>query len=98
MSEGWQRIVTERVAAIVGLLRQRGVAVYWVGLPKMRDAGFDADIAAMNRFYAARMRALDVPYFETAATTADASGHYAPYLRDPGNGSGSWPAPMTAST
>jgi uncharacterized protein len=86
MSESWQRIVGERVAAIVGLLRQRGVTVYWVGLPKMRDARFDADIAAMNRFYAARMRALNVPYFETAGATADAGGHYAPYLRDPGNG------------
>ena len=36
-SEGWQRIVTERVTAIVNLLRQRGIQVYWVGLPKMRE-------------------------------------------------------------
>jgi len=86
MSEGWQRIVAERVAAIVGLLRQRGITVYWVGLPKMRDPDFDADIAAMNRFYAERMRALNVPYVETAGTTADAGGHYAPYLRDPRDG------------
>jgi len=86
MSEGWQRIVSERAGAIVGLLRQRGIAVYWVGLPKMRDSRFDADIGAMNRFYAERMRALHVPYVETAAATADAGGHYAPYLRDPQNG------------
>ncbi len=80
MSEGWQRIVTERVTALVGLLRQRGALVYWVGLPRMRDPAYDADIQAMNRFYAARMAALDVPYVETLPLTVDAQGAYAPYL------------------
>jgi hypothetical protein len=83
MSEGWQRIVTERVTAIVQLLRQRGVTVYWVGLPKMRDAHFDSDVRQMDRFYAERMRNLGVPYVETAPLTADASGQYAPYLVSP---------------
>jgi hypothetical protein len=80
MSEDWQRIVTERVTAVVGLLRTRGAMVYWVGLPKMREARFDADIQAMNRFYAARMAALDVPYVETLPLSVDADGSYAPYL------------------
>jgi hypothetical protein len=80
MSEGWQRIVTERVTAVVQLLRERGAMVYWVGLPKMRDAEFDTNIHAMNSFYAARMAALDVPFFETFPQTVDASGQYAPYL------------------
>jgi hypothetical protein len=80
MSDGWQRIVTERVSAIVQLLRDRGVMVYWVGLPKMRDDHFDADIHAMNQFYATRMAALDVPYIETLPMTVDAGGQYAPYL------------------
>ena len=80
MSDGWQRIVTERVTAVVQLLRQRGAAVYWVGLPRMRDPAFDADIQAMNRFYAARMAALGVPYTDTLPLTVDAQGHYAPYL------------------
>jgi hypothetical protein len=86
MSEGWQRIVTERVTAIVGLLRERGIMVYWIGLPTMRDPKFDADIARMNRFYATRMRALGVPYVGTAQATADADGHYVPYLHDPRSG------------
>ena len=30
MSEGWQRIVGERVGEVVALLRQRGAAVYFV--------------------------------------------------------------------
>jgi hypothetical protein len=80
MSEGWQRIVTGRVSAVVQLLRDRGAMVYWVGLPKMRDPHFDSDIQAMNRFYAARMAVLDVPYVETLPMSVDADGHYEPYL------------------
>ena len=80
MSDGWQQIVTERVTAIVQLLRERGVMVYWVGLPKMRDDHFDADIHQMNQFYAARMASLGVPYFETFPQSVDANGQYEPYL------------------
>ena len=80
MSEGWQRIVDARVSAVVALLRQRGAMVYWVGLPRMRDPRFDADIQAMNRFYAARMAALGVPYIDTLPLSVDAQGQYAPFL------------------
>jgi len=80
MSEGWQRIVTERATAVVALLRARGAMVYWVGLPRMRDPAFDADIQRMNTFYADRMAALDVPYIETLPLSVDEHGQYAPYL------------------
>lgn len=80
MSEGWQRIVTERVSAVVGLLRERGVDIYWLGLPRMRDPRFDADIQAMNLFYAARMATLAIPYIDTRPLSVDEKGRYAPYL------------------
>ena len=83
MSEGWQRIVTERVTAIVNLMRERGIQVYWVGLPKMREAQFDTDIRAMNAFYVSRMQALNVPYIETASLSTGPDGQFAPYLTDP---------------
>lgn len=83
MSEGWQRIVTERVTAIVNLLRQRGIQVYWVGLPKMREAQFDTDIRAMNAFYVSRMQALGVPYIETATLSTGRDGQFSAYLVDP---------------
>lgn len=83
MSEGWQRIVTERVTAIVNLLRQRGIQVYWVGLPKMREAQFDTDIRAMNAFYVSRMQALGVPYIETASLSTGRDGQFSAYLVDP---------------
>ena len=78
MTEGWQRIVTERVTAIVNLMRERGIQVYWVGLPKMREAQFDTDIRAMNAFFTSRMQALGVPYVETATLTTGATASSPP--------------------
>jgi hypothetical protein len=83
MSDRWKEIVTQRVTEIVELLRARGAAVYWVGLPRMRDADYDRNVQLMNAFYVERMRALNVPYVDTVAPTVDANGAYSPYLNDP---------------
>ena len=80
MTESWQAIVAGRVGEVVTLLRDSGAAVYWVGLPRMRDAAYDADVQAMNRFYAERMAALGVLYLDTVPLSVDAQGRYAPYL------------------
>ncbi|MCW3836752.1 DUF459 domain-containing protein [Sphingomonas canadensis] len=86
MSEDWQKIVGDRVAAIVTMLRERGAQVYWVGLPRMRKPEFDADIQQLNAFFAARARALNVPFIDTVPASVDADGKYAPYLRNPDTG------------
>jgi hypothetical protein len=86
MSDRWQQIVSERVGAVVALLRQHGAMVYWVGLPTMRDPAYNAQIRQMNAFYAERMRALGVPFVETAQQTAGQSGQYEPYMHNPRTG------------
>lgn len=83
MSDRWKEIVGERVGEVVALLRSRGAAVYWVGLPRMRDPAYDRDVQAMNAFYAERMRRLSVPFIDTLSASVDANGAYAPYLHDP---------------
>jgi len=77
---GWKAAYAKRIDDLVGLLRSRDVAVYWVGLPKMKRAGFDAKMAVINGVVRERMAALDVPLIETAGVTADAAGEYAAYL------------------
>lgn len=83
MSPEWQRVIGERVDRFVALMRAKGAMVYWVGLPKMRKASFDDDIAAMNDFYTARMKALRVPFIDIKPLTVDDSGEFALYLPDP---------------
>ncbi|MDZ4053941.1 MAG: DUF459 domain-containing protein, partial [Phenylobacterium sp.] len=70
----------KRIDDLVGLMRSRDVAVYWVGLPKMKRAGFDAKMAVINTVVRERMTALGVPLIETTGVTADAAGEYAAYL------------------
>jgi hypothetical protein len=60
--------------------------VYWVGLPRMRDAGLDSDVGAINDFYAARMTKLGVPFIDTRPMASDANGQYSAYLNDPRTG------------
>ena len=67
-------------AALVALLRSRGTAVYWVGLPKMKKASFDGRMTLINDVVEARMKALGVPYIETTALTSNAEGEYEAYL------------------
>ena len=79
-SEGWKTAYAKRVDDLVALLRSRDVAVYWVGLPRMKRDSFDAKMTLINSVVAARMAALDVPYIETVALTANDEGGYEAYL------------------
>ncbi|KQY87941.1 MULTISPECIES: DUF459 domain-containing protein [unclassified Brevundimonas] len=79
-SDGWKAAYAKRVDDLVGLLRSRDVAVYWVGLPRMKRASFDARMTLINGVVEARMRALGVPYIETTALTSNDEGGYEAYL------------------
>ena len=64
------------------MLRRHGAAIYWVGLPVMRDPAFDRDGAAMNAFYKGLMARLGVPFVDIRPLTTDATGHYDAYYLD----------------
>lgn len=82
LSDGWKRVVGERIDRFVAVARSTGASVYWLGLPAMRDPSLDASIQAMNAFYAEHMRMLGVPFLETRSRSVDEQGRYAAYLPD----------------
>jgi len=82
LSPAWKEEIGARIDRYIGLLRQHGAIVYWVGLPIMRKASLDADISGMNAFFAERMQKLDVPFVDTRPMSVDANGAYAAYLPD----------------
>lgn len=86
LSAKWKDEIGARVSSYVAMLRGQGAIVYWVGLPRMRDASYEADVARMNAFYRGLMAQLDVPFIDTAPLSVDADGRYAPYLPDPTTG------------
>lgn len=86
MSEDWKRVIGARIDAFVAVARSTGAQVYWVGLPAMRDPALDAKVQALNTFFAARAKALGVPFIPTRARSVDAEGRYASHLPDPVSG------------
>lgn len=79
-SDGWKAAYARRVDDLVALLRSRDVAVYWVGLPRMKRDTFDAKMTLINGVVEARMKALGVPYIGTTALTSNGEGGYEAYL------------------
>jgi len=82
MGSYWQQVIGNRIESYVAMLRRHGASVYWVGLPAMRDGGFDSDAASMDAFYAATMRRLGVPFIEIRPYTVDGAGQYEAYYQD----------------
>ena len=79
-TEGWKAAYATRIDDLVTMLRGRDVAVYWVGLPRMKSGRFDGRMALINGVVEARMKALGVPYLETTGLTSNAEGRYEAYL------------------
>jgi hypothetical protein len=86
MSDEWRQVIGARVDAVVTLLRERGVQVYWIGLPRMRAAPYEEKARALSAFFAERMRAHNVPFIDTVASTSDPRGHYVDHLPNPRTG------------
>lgn len=82
----WQEQLGGRIERYVGILRAHKALVYWVGLPRMRDAGLDRDVTAINDFYHAQMDRLGVPFLDSRPVSSDAHGQFTPYLDDPRDG------------
>ncbi|CAN5129284.1 hypothetical protein BH11PSE2_BH11PSE2_11290 [soil metagenome] len=82
LTPGWKAVYGERMARYVNLLREQGAMVYWIGLPKMRNPEFDAQVESMNQFFAERMEALNVPFLATTELSVDDAGAFNNYLVD----------------
>jgi hypothetical protein len=86
LSPRWQAEVGARITRYVKALQAQGAAVFWVGLPIMRDAGFDAQVRDLNGFHAGLMAKLGVPFIDTRSAALGADGRYAAFLPDPQTG------------
>jgi hypothetical protein len=82
----WQQEVGGRLDRYVALMRRHHAMVYWVGLPRIGKESLDADVMAINDFYAERMAKLGVPFIDTRPVASDAQGNFATWLNDPKTG------------
>lgn len=79
---GWEAAYKARVDQFTQSLKDRGVLVYWVGLPVMRSPRFGGDMRYFNSIYEERAAANGVPFIPTWNDLANASGAYQAYGLD----------------
>jgi hypothetical protein len=80
LSPAWQAEIGARITRYVKALQAQGASVVWIGLPVMRDASYDGQVQGLNAFHAKLLAPLGVPFIDTRAAAADASGRYASHL------------------
>ena len=81
----WREEYARRVAGVMDVLRADDRIVYWVGLPPMRDDGFDGRAEIMNEIYRAAAESRPwMTYLDTHPIFGDASGDYVERKDDSG--------------
>jgi uncharacterized protein len=75
-SDEWSALYAARVGEVVSALKSKGVPVFWVGLPPMRNVR-DADIEVLNDIYEARAEKAGAKFVNVWDSFVDESGDYA---------------------
>lgn len=81
-STEWKVRYEARIDAFARALTDAGARVYWVGLPVMRSARFDADMQYFNGLYEKRALANGIVYVPTREKTVGEDGAYSAYGKD----------------
>ncbi len=75
-SEEWREEYGRRVDRLVKVLKKRGGAVYWIGLPVMRRPEWNDDIQAMNDLVRERVYLNGIKFVDAFAGFADEGGNF----------------------
>jgi hypothetical protein len=74
---GWREEYARRVGAVMDVLRAEDRIVFWIGLPPMRDGGFDRRAGVMNAIYEEEAsRRPWMTYLDTRSIFGDDDGEY----------------------
>ena len=75
-SDEWRTQYGQRVDRVLKALRQRGISVYWVGLPIMRRQDWNDDNEAMNAVYRERAGSNGSRFVSVFKEMADENGAF----------------------
>jgi len=81
-SKKWRELYTAQVDRFLNQLRNKNIAVYWVGLPIMRKQKFDADMRHINRLLRGRAQSRGLKFTDTWRSFSDATGKYRTFGAD----------------
>ena len=75
-SDPWKREYAKRVRALMEMIRSHGVALYWVGLPPVRDPGREEALKYINEIISREAKRAGVRHIDIHAAFATPEGGY----------------------
>jgi hypothetical protein len=81
-SPPWRAEYGRRVDRLLKMLKRRGTAIYWVGLPIMRQPAVNEPAQAANDVVREKAYLNGIKYIDITAHFADEVGNYTPYGPD----------------
>ncbi len=82
LSDAWREEYSARVSRVMRSFVDRGVAMYWIGVPILRAKRPNTVGRALNDLFRVEADRVGVRYVDTYAMFADAEGRYATHLVD----------------
>ncbi len=78
-SERWNEIYKERLDNILRRLKKQRTAVYWVGLPIMRDPVVNENMNTLNELFREKAHLNKIKFIDTWNGFVDQYGNFSPY-------------------
>ena len=82
LSPEWEALYGNRIETLVGIAREKGVAVLWVGMPIMKNERFADGMGAINAIDRARGEAAGAHFIDVYDAFADEKGQYSAFGPD----------------
>jgi uncharacterized protein len=76
LSDRWREIYVQRIRTLVETFKQAHVPVLWLGLPPMRNAAFNTQVAKLNELFKENAEAAGAKYIDIWDAFADENGAY----------------------
>jgi hypothetical protein len=81
-SEKWGELYAKRVDEMIGVLKAKGVPVFWVGLPSVRGTRATSEMVYLNDLYRGRAEKAGITYIDVWDGFVDEGGNYNNYGPD----------------
>jgi len=81
-SEKWGELYARRVDEMIGVLKQKGAPVFWVGLPPVRGSRATSDAVYLNDIYRGRAEKAGIVYVDVWDGFVDEGGKFASFGPD----------------
>jgi hypothetical protein len=79
-SDGWKQLYLKRATSLASVLVKQAGALYWLGLPRMREAGYDQQMRTVTELHARACAAVEGATYLPATVLNNEHGNYTPTL------------------